>query len=272
MEQQYLAMTVLGAAGFAAGLILYIVAKKFNVKEDARIGQIEEILPGANCGACGRKGCHDFAVECCRTGSIAGLTCPGAGPDGMARIAGVLGIDSAAQKPKKAYVRCNGTCANRLVTRNLDSIPSCVAAKSLAMPEGYCTWGCLGKGDCVKACNFNAMAWDTENGMPIINADNCVGCGACATACPQNLILIREVDAATPVVVVKCSNRDKGAAARKMCTAACIGCGKCTRTCRFGAIKVTDNVASIDPALCTGCGECAAVCPTHAIHLSTTDL
>lgn len=78
MEQQYLAMTVLGIAGFAAGLILYLVAKKFNVKEDPRIAQVEEILPGANCGACGRKGCHDFAVECCTTGNLSSLTCPGA--------------------------------------------------------------------------------------------------------------------------------------------------------------------------------------------------
>lgn len=272
MEQQYLAMTVLGAAGFAAGLILYLVARKFNVKEDPRIGEIEEILPGANCGACGRKGCHDFAVECCRTGSLNGLTCPGAGAEGMSRIARVLGIDTQAQQPKKAYVRCNGTRCNRTFSRNLDSIQSCVAAKSLAMPEGYCTWGCLGNGDCVKTCNFNAMTWDDETALPRIDPDNCVGCGACAGACPQNLILIRETDVSIPVVVVKCSNRDKGATARKMCTAACIGCGKCSRTCRFGAIKVSNNVATIDPALCTGCGECVAVCPTHAIHQSTTDL
>lgn len=266
MEQQYLAMAVLGAVGFVAALILYVVAKRFYVKEDARIVEIEDILPGANCGACGRKGCHDFAVECCRTGSLDGLTCPGAGPEGMSRIARVLGIDNAAQQPRKAYVRCNGTRCNRLVVRNLDSISSCIAAKSLAMPEGYCTWGCLGKGDCVKACNFNAMTWDTDNAMPLINLDNCVGCGACAVACPQDLILIREIDPDTPVVIVKCSNRDKGAVARKMCSVACIGCGKCMRTCRFGAIKVAGNVASVDPALCTGCGECVNVCPTHAIH------
>ena len=94
-------MTVLGVAGFAAGLILYFVAKKFNVKEDPRIGEIEEILPGANCGACGRKGCHDFAVECCRASDLDGLSCPGAGSEGMRRIASVLGITPLSAQEKK---------------------------------------------------------------------------------------------------------------------------------------------------------------------------
>lgn len=258
-------MTVLGVAGFAAGLILYLVTKKFNVKEDPRIGEIEEILPGANCGACGRKGCHDFAVECSRTGSLDGLTCPGAGAEGMRRIASVLGIDARTACEKKAFVRCHGTACNRLVKRNISAISSCISAKSLAMPEGYCTWGCLGGGDCVKACRFDAMTWDAENGMPRIDIDRCVGCGACAAACPQILILIREKKTDAPAVVVTCSNRDKGAAARKMCAVACIGCGKCARTCRFGAITVTGNLASINPDLCTACGECVAGCPTSAI-------
>lgn len=265
MEQQYLAMAVLGGAGFAAGLILYLVAKKFNVREDPRIGQIEEILPGANCGACGRKGCHDFAVECCRTGSLEGLECPGAGADGMRRIAEVLGITPTASLQKKAFVRCQGTACNRLIKRDVSAINSCVSAKSLAMPEGYCTWGCLGGGDCVKACRFGAMSWDSAANMPIIDIDSCVGCGACADVCPQSLILVREVNPGSAAVVVACSNRDKGAAARKACSTACIGCGKCQRTCRFGAIKVTGNLASIDPALCTACGECIAGCPTSAI-------
>ncbi len=264
-------MTVLGVAGFAAGLILYFVAKKFNVKEDPRIGEIEEILPGANCGACGRKGCHDFAVECCRASDLDGLSCPGAGSEGMRRIASVLGIAPLSAQEKKAYLRCRGTKCNRLTHRDIATISSCRAAKTLAMPAGYCTWGCLGGGDCVKACLFDAMTWDAENAMPVIDTARCVGCGKCAGTCPQNIILVREISADTPAVVVACSNRDKGGAARKMCSAACIGCGKCARTCRFGAISVSNNLASVDPSLCTGCGECITGCPTAAIvsHINT---
>lgn len=265
MEQQYIAMIVLGAAGFAAAVILYIVAKRFKVEEDPRIGEIESILPGANCGACGRKGCHDFAVECCRTGSLTGLYCPGAGQEGMKRVATVLGIALDNVAEKKAFIRCHGTHCNRRVKRRLDTIHSCVAARTLAMPEGYCTYGCLGGGDCVKACAFDAMHWDSEDEMPVVDLTKCVGCGACAEACPQKIILIREVKPDTTTVVVTCSNHDKGAAARKMCAVPCIGCGKCQRTCRYGAITVTDFLASIDPALCTGCGECVEGCPTLAI-------
>lgn len=271
MEQQYIAMTVLGIAGFASGLILYLVAKKFKVKEDPRIEEIESILPGANCGACGRKGCHDFAVECCKGGALTRLTCPGAGQEGMRRIAAVLGIAPDRVAVKKAFLRCHGTHCNRRVKRRLETIHSCIAAKSLAMPEGYCTYGCLGGGDCVKACAFGAMHWDSEDEMPVIDPGRCVGCGACAETCPQGIIFMREIKEGTPAVVVTCSNRDKGAVARKMCAVPCIGCGKCQRTCRYGAIKVTDFLASIDPALCTGCGECVEGCPTKAITKYLSD-
>lgn len=266
MEQQYIAMIVLGIVGLVAAVALYFVAKRFAVKEDPRIGQVEEILPGANCGACGFKGCHDFATECCKASSLDGLMCPGAGAEGMARIAALLNLTVEAQTPKKAILRCQGTKCNRLTARNLSTISSCRSAKMLAVPANYCTWGCLGCGDCISACHYDAMTWDYENSMPIINLDKCVGCGACATTCPQGIISIREIRSQQPIVGVLCSNRDKGGEARKACKTACIGCSKCQRTCPNGAITITDFLASIDPAKCLGCGECIAVCPTGAIQ------
>lgn len=265
MGQEYIAMILLGSVGLAAAVLLYITAKRFNVTEDARIAEIEGILPGANCGACGRKGCHDFAVECCNTGKLDGMNCPGAGAEGMNRIARILGIAADKKNEKKAFLRCNGSSCNRL-TKRTTSATSCMSAKMLAMPAGYCTWGCLGHGDCIAACRFDAMKWDKESNLPVIDKGKCVGCGACATICPQNIIFIREVERYTPVVIVQCSNRDKGGPARKMCAVACIGCGKCQRTCRHEAISVSDNVAIINPTLCIGCGECVEVCPTGAIQ------
>ena len=51
-----IAVIVLGAIALVASVVLYAVSKKFAVKEDPRIGQVLEVLPGANCGGCGFAG------------------------------------------------------------------------------------------------------------------------------------------------------------------------------------------------------------------------
>ncbi|MBO5780829.1 MAG: RnfABCDGE type electron transport complex subunit B [Muribaculaceae bacterium] len=261
-----LPMLILGGAGLVAAVILFIVAKRFAVYEDERIAQVEALLPGANCGACGRKGCHDFAVACCEAKSLDGLRCPGAGDAGMAAIAELLGFTASAGPKVRAFVRCNGTCDNRLVNRNVMAAQSCSFAKTLAVPENYCVWGCLGCGDCVSACRFGALTMDAATGMPVVDLEKCTGCEACSKACPQGIIAMRTVDDERPTVWVACSNKAKGAASRKMCAVSCIGCGKCVRSCPEKAIELADNVATINGDLCVGCGKCVEGCPTHAIH------
>lgn len=51
------AVLVLGAIALVAALVLFGVSKKFAVEEDPRLGQVGELLPGANCGGCGFAGC-----------------------------------------------------------------------------------------------------------------------------------------------------------------------------------------------------------------------
>ena len=57
--------------------------------------------------------------------------------------------------------------------------------------------------------------------------------------CPQQIIHVHEC---ANWIVVKCSNKSKGAEAKKQCEVSCIGCGICEKTCTAGAIRVTDNV------------------------------
>jgi heterodisulfide reductase subunit A-like polyferredoxin len=122
-------------------------------------------------------------------------------------------------------------------------------------------YGCIGLGDCVNACQFDAIG--IVDGIAKVNRENCVACGACASTCPQKIIsLVPQKN----MVHVLCSSTDKGAVARKNCDNACIGCMKCTTVCNFDAIHVEDNLAKIDPAKCKSCGLCAAVCPTGAIN------
>ena len=74
-----IAVLVLGAIALIAALVLFGVSKKFAVEEDPRLGQVGEILPGANCGGCGFAGCSGMAaalVKGADAGSIDGLMCP----------------------------------------------------------------------------------------------------------------------------------------------------------------------------------------------------
>ena len=72
----YIAIILLGVVGAVAALILFAVSKKFEVHEDPRIGQIQNALPGANCGGCGFPGCGGFANACFKAESLEGLFCP----------------------------------------------------------------------------------------------------------------------------------------------------------------------------------------------------
>lgn len=136
-----------------------------------------------------------------------------------------------------------------------------LAACAAGCQETGCAYGCTGCGACVSACKFGAVS--LKDGAAVVDEAACTGCGACARACPQQIIHIHEC---ANYIVVKCSNRDKGAQARKQCPVSCIGCGLCERTCTAGAIKVTENRAVIDESICLSCGMCAVKCPRHVIH------
>ena len=265
-----IAVIVLGAIGLIAALVLYFTSKKFAVKEDPRIGQVNEVLPGANCGGCGFPGCGGMASACVKAadaGSLEGLNCPVGGQPVMEKVAAILGMKVEASAPKLAVVRCNGTCENRPRTVIYDGVKSCRIANTTCMGETACAYGCLGCGDCVNAGQFDAIKMNEETGLPEVDSTKCTACGACAKACPRYIIEIRVVKGAKKMgVVVECMNKDKGAVAMKACKAACIGCQKCVKVCAFDAVHVENNLAYIDPEKCRNCRKCEQECPKKAIH------
>lgn len=266
-----ISIIVLGATGIIAAILLYIAAKKFHVYEDPRIAEIEQILPGANCGGCGFSGCHAFALECAGASSLAGLSCSGLSEEGMEKIASILGLHAVAAQRKVAVVRCSATCSDREPLNHYDGVESCAIQSALYQGESDCIYGCLGCGDCVKACPFGAMSIDSKSKIPLIDLRKCTGCGKCAETCPRGLCELVPVKGdGLPIVVVGCANRDRGPVAIKECTVSCIGCGKCLKVCPAEAPVISSFLAHIDPEKCTSCGDCIPACPRKSIKSIST--
>lgn len=260
----WISILVLGAIGLLAALLLYVAAKKFYVYEDPRIAEIEAILPGANCGGCGYSGCSAFAKACTEATSLQGMNCTGIGTAEMERIADVVGLQAGGRVRKVAAIRCNAACEDREPLNHFEGLRSCASEHSLYQGEQDCTFGCLGLGDCIRACPFGAMTAD-EKGFPVVDIDKCTGCGKCGEACPRDLPVLVVPKNDDELIYVSCANHNRGPQAMKDCSVSCIGCGKCVRTCTHDAIKVTAFLADIDSEKCVGCGECIEACPRHSI-------
>ena len=199
-------------------------------------------------------------------GSLDGLMCPVGGAEVMGQVADLLGMAIANTDPMVAVVRCNGTCELRPRMAEYDGLRTCTAMNACGAGETGCGYGCLGCGDCVAACQFDAIHMNPETGLPEVDEDKCTACGACTKACPRHIIELRKKGPKGRRIYVSCMNKDKGAAAMKVCKAACIGCGKCEKECKFEAITITNNLSYIDFNKCRMCKKCVEACPTHAIH------
>jgi len=259
--------TVLSLSGLGtiSALILYFVAQKFIVIEDPRIDEVTEKLPGANCGGCGYAGCRNFAEACTKAQNLDGLFCPVGGNVTMTAVATVLGHVAIEQDPRVAVLRCNGSCSVRPRTNTYDGTATCAIAAALYGGDTDCQYGCLGFGDCVEVCKFDALKMDPVTGLPVVNDINCTACGACVKACPRNLFELRKRAKKDRKIYVACRNEDKGGIARKSCDVACIGCSKCFKVCPHEAIVMNNNLAFIDSDKCKLCRKCVPECPTNAI-------
>lgn len=255
------AILVLLCLGFVGGLILVFAAKFLAKPEDPRLTGVQQCLPGINCGACGYAGCADYA-KAVVAGAPPNKCVPG-GQKTANAVATVMGqAPVAAETPKKAVVACQGTAEHRDQRFIYEGISSCAAANMMYSGPTDCRYGCLGYGDCTRACRFGAIR--VEDGVAKVDPERCTGCGACADACPDGLIrVVPQSEAA----MVFCANKDRGAVTRKSCRIGCIGCGKCLRVCPVGAVTLADDLAAIDTEICIGCGQCVQACPVGAIHL-----
>jgi electron transport complex protein RnfB len=248
-----------------SAVILYFIAQKFKVFEDPRIDRVQEVLPAANGGGCGFAGCRNFAEALVKAETFENLNCPVGGAAVMEEAAKILGKVAPIVDPTVAVLLCNGTPDKRPRTSVYDGVQDCRIIHNLYIGDTDCSYGCLGNGDCVRACTFDAMYMNYESGLPVIIDDKCVSCGACVKACPRNLIELRKKAKKDRKIYVACSNCDKGGPARRACKVACIACYKCVKVCEFDAITIENNLAYIDAFKCTFCRKCVTECPTNSI-------
>ena len=260
------AIIALSGLGAFSAIVIYFVAQKFKVIEDPRIDQVQELLAGANCGGCGYPGCRGFAEACVNAENLDALSCPPGGNETMAKVAAVLGKVVSDKEPIIAVIRCSGSFDKRPKTNNYDGATSCQIASALYSGQTGCSFGCLGLGDCVTVCRFDAIFIDEKTGLPVVDNNKCTACGACVKACPKLIIELRLKGKKDRRIFVSCINKDKGGLAKKNCSVACIGCGKCMKECLFEAITIDKNLSYIDFDKCKLCRKCVAVCPTGAIH------
>jgi Na+-translocating ferredoxin:NAD+ oxidoreductase RNF subunit RnfB len=252
-------VVILGSIGLLLGLGLAFAARKFAVPRDPRVESILAALPAANCGGCGYPGCGAFAAAVV-DGKVPVNGCTVASSAVNAEIARIMGTVAEEKEKTVATVLCNG--GKSAVNAFSYSGPDTCALMAMVMGgQKACSYGCLGGGDCVTVCPFNAMFMG-DNGIPQIDAEKCVACGKCLEACPKDIIVLWPE---SRKVVVACSSRDKGGVARKACSVACIGCGKCVKVCPVDAIVMDGYLAEINPEECINCGLCALECPTSAI-------
>ena len=250
----------LGGMGILFGLGLGYAEKKFRIDESPSISAILEILPHANCGACGFAGCNAFA-SAVASGNAEINACSVGGASVVENISIILGVQATTKEREVAYVRCGGDCDNAHWQYQYEGLNNCHAIAQL--PAGgtkKCSFGCLGAGSCAYVCPFDAIK--IENSIATIDSEKCKSCGRCVKECPNNLIIMLPHK---NKIHVACNSADNGKITRSSCKVGCIACKMCEKVCKFDAIKVDRFHAKIDYNKCVSCKMCIAKCPTKAI-------
>lgn len=176
--------------GLVCSALLSAASKIFYVYEDPRIAEVEGVLAGANCGGCGYAGCS-AAAGAIVSGKAKPSACIVGGMESAVNVAKIMGLDPGAAEPKRSLNECNG--GNRAEDKFIyDGIAGCRAMAAFYGGKRLCSVGCLGLGDCVASCMFNAIHMGPD-GYPVVDEAKCVGCGACEKVCPKGILTVRSM-------------------------------------------------------------------------------
>jgi len=241
MNTVFTAVLVAGGIALALGIVIGIVSRLFAVPSDPRVDLVLELLPGANCGGCGKAGCADFAKSVV-SGENPPSRCPVSSAEQISSIARALGIETADVGFRQvAIVLCGGDVNQDCAPLFYNGVSDCVAASLVGGGPKSCAYGCMGMGSCARACPFGAI--EVVNHLALVHSELCVGCGNCVATCPRHLIKLVPAEAE---VHIFCSSPAKGADKRKVCSVPCIGCRKCLKSAEEGAFKPNGFKVEVD--------------------------
>jgi electron transport complex protein RnfB len=259
------AVILMGVLGLLFSIFLGFANKRFHVETDPRVGKLEEVLPGVNCGGCGYPSCSAYAEAIVTQGEEVDL-CVVGGEETTAEVARVMGVEVANEDKEKlvAVVFCQGDSEAAAFPGEYEGIPDCAAAVYSQDVAKRCKYGCIGLGSCVKSCPFDAIHL-SETGIPYVDAEKCTACGNCVAACPRDLIELHPLRYDS---FVYCKSQDPAAVARKVCKKACIACSICVKAAAKDdnpeAVQMNGNLAVVNTENYTAKPEYGEKCPTDA--------
>ncbi|MCF8242675.1 MAG: RnfABCDGE type electron transport complex subunit B [Melioribacteraceae bacterium] len=236
-----IAIATMGGLGFLFAGSLAIADKKLRVVENPLIAKVNDVLPGANCGGCGKAGCYDFAVNVVE-GKSPVNGCPVGGEETSRAIAEIMGVEAGDSVKMLPRILCRGgnsEAVKKMV--NYYGPLSCSAMHLVSGGDKMCYYGCLGGGDCIEACPFDAMFMNAD-GLPEVIEELCTGCGNCVKACLRDVIEMHPEDRN---VFVFCKNHDDPKTSKDVCSVACLGCGICARK-SGGGVEMDNYLAVIN--------------------------
>lgn len=257
-------LPVIILTGLAAifAVVIVFVNKKLAVQEDPKVEEVLHLLPGANCGVCGKAGCADFAraladgkaeINACNS-------CPAAN---KCKICDILGTSAQIGGQTIVVCACSGgnACQDKY---EYQGYGDCASIELIAGGRKACPVGCIGEGRCARLCPYDAIT--IKNGVSVVDQSKCVQCGICITNCPKKIM--KRLPASARIYIA-CSSCETGREVRAVCKNGCIACGLCAKVCPSAAIVMHNNLPIIDYTKCTACGECVQKCPTKVIKWLT---
>jgi len=260
-----ISVLVLLGLGLLTAAILAAASRVFHVSEDPRVAAVLEALPGANCGGCGFAGCEGYAKAVVTDPSLPPNRCCAGGAATAAKVSELTGKAAAASEAMHSFRRCNKRQGNVGLRYTYQGIPSCAAVAALADGAEMCSYSCLGYGDCVSSCPFDALS--IRDGLAVVDEAACTGCGKCAEVCPRHVL---ELVPSRARVAVTCATLDKLKAVTEVCGVGCIKCLRCVKACPAKAVQLENGRIQIDHEKCLAhgdsCGQaCVASCARKAL-------